>query len=446
MTKNVVKSQLSTNEKEIPLEIKSNQKNVTTNPPKDAEIMDNGHGCHKGQPTTYSESLIHLLKGNIGSGVFAIGEGFKNAGILLSPIFTVILGLFCLYGEHSLVNCSEMLKKHQNLDYYPPFADTVQLGFETGPKVIRAFSKYVKNAVNFFIITTHLGFCCVYFVFISSTSKQVMHFYGIDFSVRLHMVICLFPIIALSMIRTLKLLVPVSLISNVLMTFGICGTVYIMGFDFPPISSRPYVGDNIPLFFGTVMFAFEGIGLVLPLKTEMQRPEKFDSSFGVLNVGMFIIISTFTLFGFLCYLKYGDAIEPSVTLSLPSELLLSKIVKLSVAGAILFTYTLMFYIAMIVIWPYFNKKYGPFKHPLIAEMLCRTFFVFITFTLSEIIPNLGLFISLIGAVSTSFLALIAPSTCDIAMRWPSNFGELSTLWASIDIKCNRCGVYQLTGK
>lgn len=40
---------------------------------------------------------------------------------------------------------------------------------------------------------------------------------------------------------------------------------------------------NFPLFFGTVLFALEAIGVILPLENEMKKPKAFKSKFGVLN-------------------------------------------------------------------------------------------------------------------------------------------------------------------
>lgn len=46
---------------------------------------------------------MHLLKGNVGSGVFAMGDAFKNAGLIVSPICTIILGIVCVHSQHILV-------------------------------------------------------------------------------------------------------------------------------------------------------------------------------------------------------------------------------------------------------------------------------------------------------------------------------------------------------
>lgn len=46
---------------------------------------------------------MHLLRGNIGSGVFAMGDGFKNGGLLLAPILTLCIGMVSVHSQHILV-------------------------------------------------------------------------------------------------------------------------------------------------------------------------------------------------------------------------------------------------------------------------------------------------------------------------------------------------------
>lgn len=51
----------------------------------------------------------------------------------------------------------------------------------------------------------------------------------------------------------------------------------------------------------------------------MKTPESFLGTTGVLNVGMSIVVILYTIFGFFGYLKFGDAIEASITLNLPKK-------------------------------------------------------------------------------------------------------------------------------
>lgn len=52
----------------------------------------------------YLETIMHLFKGNVGSGIFAMGDAMKNAGIILGPILTFILGIICVHCQHMLVS------------------------------------------------------------------------------------------------------------------------------------------------------------------------------------------------------------------------------------------------------------------------------------------------------------------------------------------------------
>lgn len=50
-------------------------------------------------------------------------------------------------------------------------------------------------------------------------------------------------------------------------------------------------------------------GVVMPLENNMEKPQKFIGTFGVLNVGAVIITVIYTLFGLMGYLTYGKDID-----------------------------------------------------------------------------------------------------------------------------------------
>lgn len=74
--------------------------------------------------------------------------------------------------------------------------------------------------------------------------------------------------------------------------------------------------EQLPLYFGTAIYAFEGIGVVLPLENNMKTPQDFGGLSGVLNTGMIIVAALYTAVGFFGYLKYGDNVAGSITLNL----------------------------------------------------------------------------------------------------------------------------------
>ena len=90
---------------------------------------------------------------------------------------------------------------------------------------------------------------------------------------------------------------------------------------------------------------------------------------------------------------------------------LATLVKVMMALAIFFSYAIQFYVPVDIINSYIQDKISADKHVKV-EYLVRLILVLFTFTLAAVIPKLDLFISLVGSVSSSTLALMAPSIID----------------------------------
>ncbi|XP_015365106.1 PREDICTED: proton-coupled amino acid transporter 2-like isoform X2 [Diuraphis noxia] len=376
-------------------------------------------------PTSYLDTLINMLKGNVGCGILAMGDAFKNGGLFLSPILTFIIGIICVYNQHVLVQCSKSVKHKLKLQHNPQFAETVELSFQSGPQRFQSYSVFFRNSVNSFIVITQLGFCCVYILFVSKSFQQVLSWYNIQLDVHVSILITMVPVMISSLIRSLKFIARLSAIANMCMLVGLVVILYYCSIDLPPLSSRAAVAHwtTIPLYFGTSIFSFEGISLVLPLEQEMKNPKQFSSAFGVLNVGMVIVTNLIVLTGFMGYLRFGDTVRGSLTLNLPEEFLLSKVVISSMMFGIICTYTLQFYVPVEILWPKVEQKFGPFRSPLLWDTGLRVILVLITFIAADVIPHLSLFISMMGAVASTFLALIFPPLCHMAVTSADDGGN-----------------------
>uniref|UniRef100_A0A2S2PTU5 Proton-coupled amino acid transporter 4 n=1 Tax=Schizaphis graminum TaxID=13262 RepID=A0A2S2PTU5_SCHGA len=55
-------------------------------------------------PTTNNETLIHLLKGSLGTGILAMPNAFYNSGLLVGTVGTILIGILCTYCLHVLVS------------------------------------------------------------------------------------------------------------------------------------------------------------------------------------------------------------------------------------------------------------------------------------------------------------------------------------------------------
>lgn len=125
-------------------------------------------------------------------------------------------------------------------------------------------SFFFSHIVNAFLLTYQLGTCCVYIVFISENIKSVVDAYDTEIHLEIYMLIILLPLILLNYIKNLKYLAPFSTGANfiTLVSFGFI--LYYIIIDGPTFEDREPVGEvrYWPLFFGTVLFALEAIGVV----------------------------------------------------------------------------------------------------------------------------------------------------------------------------------------
>jgi solute carrier family 36 (proton-coupled amino acid transporter) len=91
----------------------------------------------------------------------------------------------------------------------------------------------------------------------------------------------------------------------VLTFIGLVCVLYYVFQDLPDISSRPMFApiERFPLYFGTVLFALEAVGVVIALENNMEQPKSFGGTCGVLNIGMTIVTGLYGFVGFFGYIS-----------------------------------------------------------------------------------------------------------------------------------------------
>ncbi|XP_054008695.1 proton-coupled amino acid transporter-like protein CG1139 [Hylaeus anthracinus] len=370
-------------------------------------------------PTTSAETLLHLLKGSLGTGILAMPRAFHNSGYAVGIVATIIIGLLCTYCIRILVTSQYELSKRKRVPSltYPATAEAALM---EGPAPFRCCAKASVHVINVFLMIYQLGSCCVYTVFIATNLKMALDSYLPEIDLRLYMLAILLPLILVNWIRNLKFLAPCSTIANGI-TFASFGIILYYIFREPlSFEDRQPIGNvqDFPLYFGTVLFALEAIGVIMPLENEMKAPKNFIKSFGVLNIGMGAIVVLYTAIGFFGYIRYGSAIQGSITFSLNEPLPLAKSVQILLAVAIFFTHPIQCYVAIDIVW---NEYMAPMmeknSHKLLWEYVVRTVLVLVTFLLAIAIPQLELFISLFGALCLSGLGLAFPAIIQTCTFW-----------------------------
>ncbi|KAM3968164.1 proton-coupled amino acid transporter-like protein acs [Aphomia sociella] len=398
---------------------------------KEEEVDDDGYDPFKHRklehPNSDVRSFANLLKSSLGSGILAMPAAFKNAGSIVGIFGTIILGYICTHCVYLLVKTSQDVSKISKIPSLG-YAETVEAVFATGPRPLRRVSKFSRIFIDWAMAFTILGACAVYVILLVDSIQQIIdHFYkdnGIN--TVMYCLMFLVPILIFTQIKNLKYLAPFSGFANILLVFTFVICLYYICREFPDVTSRPSSVDigRLPLFIGTVIFAMEGIGVVLPVENTMAKPQHFLGCPGVLNLTMGVVVLLYMIMGFLGYIRYGEELRGSITLNLPTgkNEIPALMAKLFIMLAIFFTYTLQFYVPMEIVWRN-TKQYVAKKFHNLAQAVMRAFFASLTVAAAATLPNLEQVIGLEGAFFYSFLGLIAPSAMDLIFNWERGLGK-----------------------
>ncbi|XP_068619514.1 proton-coupled amino acid transporter-like protein CG1139 [Battus philenor] len=373
------------------------------------------------KPTNDLETLVHLLKCSLGTGILAMPQAFARAGLVTGIVATVLVGILVTHCLHVLVRSqySACKKLQVPLLSYPAAAATA---FSNGPPSFRNLAKPCAITVDVFLVVYQLGICCVYIVFIADNIKKVCDPYY-EMAVEIHMLIILIPLIGFNLIPSLKLLAPFSALANLMTFVGLGIVIYFLVSGKKSEEPLDLWGsaETFPLFFGTILFALTAVGVVIALENNMKTPKSFGRPCGVLNTGMTFIVLLYVAVGALGYVFCVSECSDSITLDLPKGDPLATTVIVMFAVAIFISYGLHCYVPVEVLWkgyllPWLEDSGS--NRLRLWEYALRVALCLLTFVLAVTVPRLGLFISLFGALCLSALGICFPAIMEAFLKYP----------------------------
>uniref|UniRef100_A0A5S6R1W1 Aa_trans domain-containing protein n=1 Tax=Trichuris muris TaxID=70415 RepID=A0A5S6R1W1_TRIMR len=370
---------------------------------------------------TDEQAMMNLIKAVIGTGILSLSQAFHNSGLwfaLILVVFTNWINVLCL---RKMINCAHVICKRTGrtaVDY----GEMGELAVALGPQKFRRHARLFREAINIFLYLLQFGSCSVYFIFAAENIRQVADPEGylpvvayIAFLLPVELLLC--------SIRQLKWLAVPSTIANLLYLTAF-GILFYYIFDSMPDWRRlPAVQSPAmwPLAFGSIMFAFSSAGTILPIENRCKTPGHLLRWNGVINTSYGIITILSLAVGMFGYIKYGEAIQGSITLNLPKDEVLAMCAKIMVVITIILSFPIQFYSPMEVITAILKRRFKNERTMLIAEYAIRYILVFVTFAFAALVPRLGLFISLVGALTAASLAFLFPTLIDILLHYePGN--------------------------
>lgn len=222
----------------------------------------------------------------------------------------------------------------------------------------------------------------------------------------------------LSLLPTLRSLVPLSVFGTLAMLLAIT-TALVTAFQelygnptTPPQVSPPPLPPSSPpqpgiadwgSAFAATFYAFEGVGLVLPIRNAHLPSEGADCTprFEWVLCGTLALVASFmAIVGCVCAAAFPSIDSASVTAYLSSRGLWYKGVNLLVASAVLLTFPLQLTPASSVIESALQI------HTLRRRRLCRMLLVATCALLVITLPSLDLLIDIMGSCANTFLAAL----------------------------------------
>lgn len=343
-----------------------------------------------------TQAVLMLLKAFVGTGVLFLGKAFANGGLLFSIIMISVVALVSLYSFLLLVKTKFVVSGS--------FGDIG--GALYGP--------WMRYLILSSIVISQIGFVSAYTIFVAENLKAFVIAITdckTDWPVQYFILMQLVIFLPLALVRNLAKLSVSALIAD---AFILAGLVYIFSSEMSFIVDRGiaevqmFNPKDFPLFVGTAVFSFEGIGLVIPITDAMREPRKFPK---VLTGVMITLLFLFGGAGALSYLTFGPDVKTVVLVNLDQTSKLTQSVQFLYSLAILLSIPLQFFPAVRILENGLFVRSGK-QDPRVKWL--KNLFRFGLVAVSTVISwagaaDLDKFVSLIGSFACVPLCFVYPA-------------------------------------
>lgn len=278
-----------------------------------------------------------------------------------------------------------------------------------------------SHLVNFSIVSMQIACCISYLIFMNKFLSFVTCEFNIGWlcdATGIYVAfafIVIFPLILLNSVH--YLFIP-SILANIFVYVTLLAQLF---YDTNKIYSDPELKSaiksklvefnfaKIPLFFGIVVYAFEGIAVILTIRASLPDPNKFKP---ILKIVLVVITFTYIFFGSISYITFGEDTEEIVFFNFPVSATQFLVLEVLYSFALIFTFPLQLFPAVKVLEHsrLLRKKLyrGPGKVNKPLRYLIRFTLVALIFLVAFSVPSFALFLNLVGAVLFSLITFVIP--------------------------------------
>ncbi|GMI74702.1 hypothetical protein like AT4G38250 [Hibiscus trionum] len=357
----------------------------------------------KGKPlSSKSKTFANVLIAIVGAGVLGLPYAFKRTGWVMGLLLLFSVAGLTTYCMTLLIQTRRKLESFDN-----GFAKISSFG-DLGYAVCGTFGRFV---VDVLIILSQAGFCVGYLIFIANTLTNLFNGeVSVTSSLSLGMssftakslyVWGCFPFqLGLNSVPSLTHLAPLSIFADVV-DLGAMAVVLVEDVQLMLKQSHEVIAfGGLSVFFygmGVAVYAFEGIGMVLPIESEMKDASKFGK---ILALSMGLISLIYGAFGALGYLAFGEETKDIITANLGAGWI-STLVQLGLCINLFFTFPLM----MNPVYEIVERRFWGGRYCLWLRWLL----VLIVSLVALFVPNFADFLSLVGSSVCCGLGFVLPA-------------------------------------
>ena len=352
---------------------------------------------------TDTKAYFLLLKAFVGTGVLFLPKAFSNGGLLFSVLVLLFFGVLSLWCYLTLV--------------YSKIAAKVLSFAELGLKL---YGNWLQRLILFLIVISQIGFVAAYIVFTLENLRafvSTVSGYDVgDFDIVWFIIFQVIVLVPLSLIRDITKLSLLAVLANFFILIGLVTILYFIFYELL-VENHGSMGPNIEFFFnknefslfiGVAIFAFEGIGLIIPIQESMVYPNHFPK---VLCQVIATISLIFVSMGVLGYTTFGSDIKTVIILNLPQKLPLIVLIQLLYSFAILLLTPLQLFPAIRLLeLKLFFRKTG--KNSLTVKWLKNIFRLIFVLLVAYVAfvggQNLDKFVSFVGCFACIPLVYMYP--------------------------------------
>lgn len=333
-------------------------------------------------------AYFSLLKSMINTGILYQPRSFFLGGLVYSSIVCVIVGYLTLV-------CMMWLSKAHD-KYGGTYGEIA--GLAMGKKGL-----YLLDTI---IFITQFGPGAINIGFIIDLAQKSLSIFSLTTSSFTLAVIIFFILTPICQIKSIKdqfwihVAADIIILSSIL-TIGIYSSLYSSVSNLNTIESKYMIYT-----LGTLVYGFEGIPLLLPIKETMKKPLEFKK---IIIIMIVTVVVVFLWFCSVCNLAYGQSLKDLVILNLPEEAWVA-VLLFAYSCAVMFTMPL-------VLNPVFtiSEKYlGISGNWVSFNRVCFILCVVVAGTTAK--DYLGIFVSFIGGVFSSPLAFIFPAVINLELN------------------------------